>query len=217
MGWQPPPRGARGAQEAPPGSSRRGLADRVGGFLILATLIAVTLPGLWIALWSLSDEEPCSESASIVEETRPSKAPENALFAMLPDHPRDWPLTIDAPTDLSFAAQGHGSTPGAEQDWRDALLLHGFRGGRLLTRGESAGAHRPAIWAHTNEFATSGDALSFHRWGCRVELSVHGGRVRGLWAARSGRHALRLGRRAHVRTGLVRPGRPSCGRGSERR
>src|SRR5918994_4461823 len=73
MGWQPPPRGARGAQEAPPGSSRRGLADRVGGFLILATLIAVTLPGLWIALWSLSDEEPCSESASIVEETRPSK------------------------------------------------------------------------------------------------------------------------------------------------
>src|SRR5918994_344376 len=164
MGWQPPPRGVGGAQEAPPGSSRRDLADRMRGFLMLAVLIGVTLPGLWIVLWDLSDEEPCPESASIVEETRLSNVPENALFAMLPDHPHDWPLTIDAPTDLSFAAQGHGSTPGAEQDWRDALVLHGFRSGRVLAWGESAGANRPAIWAHTNEFASSGDALSFHRW-----------------------------------------------------
>ena len=144
--------------------------------LMLTLIVAVSLPGI-SRLWRVFNRsEPCSEAGSIVEQTRLSEVRPDALYTMLPQHPLHWPLTIDEPTDLAFASQGHGSTPGAEDDWRAALTSHGFRDGRLLVWSESPGDDGPMIWAHTNEFVSPGDALGFHRWAaqwsCRFMADV---------------------------------------------
>jgi hypothetical protein len=104
---------------------------------MLTLIVAVSMPAI-SRLWRVFNRsEPCSEAGSIVEETRLSEVRPDALYTMLPQHPLQWPLTIDEPTDLAFASPGHGSTPGAEEDWRAALTSHGFRDGRLLVWSES--------------------------------------------------------------------------------
>lgn len=177
MGWQPPPRDRRQRPRAArPNTHPSRFGNRARRLLILALIVAVYLPGTSMLWRVFNRSEPCSEAGSIVEETRLSEVPPDALYTMLPQHPLHWPLTIDEPTDLAFASQGHGSTPGAEEDWRAALMSHGFRDGRLLVWSESPDESGPMIWAHTNEFASPGDALTFHRWAaqwsCRFMTDV---------------------------------------------
>jgi hypothetical protein len=177
MGWQPPTRDRRQRpRAAPPNAHPSRFGNRARVLLMLTLIVAVLLPGI-SRLWRVFNRsEPCSETGSIVEQTPLSEVRPDALYTMLPQHPLHWPLTIDEPTNLAFASQGHGSTPGAEEDWRAALTLHGFRDGRLLVWSESPGDDGPMIWAHTNEFASPGDALAFHRWAaqwsCRFMVVV---------------------------------------------
>jgi len=177
MGWQPPPRDRRQRPHAvPPNTHPSHFGNRARVLLMLTLIVTVSLPGISMLRRVFNRFEPCSQAGSIVEETRLSEVRPDALYTMLPEHPLHWPLTIDEPTDLAFALHGHGSTPGAEEDWRAALTSHGFRDGRLLVWSESPGDESPMIWAHTNEFASPGDAFAFHRWAaqwsCRFMADV---------------------------------------------
>jgi hypothetical protein len=178
MGWQPPPRGRPPADEARPETHPSGFVHRARDLLVLTLVVAVTIPGMWI-LWRyvFNPTTPCSEAGSIVSDTRLANVPLHARQTMLPRHPLDWRLTIDQPTDLAFASQGHGSAQGVEQDWRDALLMHGYRGGRLLAWSEARrDVDARATFEHIVELVSPSEAFAFQRWAtawsCRFMTDV---------------------------------------------